>query len=132
MNLADSYTFDGTIFIGNTGLAPPLCHQSRLAIELSPTRSYNRDESGEYRGTTLINTKFYNWTQSDTGCEQDSKPIRFDDFQLNIFANNAAHRFENIESDISLDLDLSLIDEYMDNVIIEASSGCIIFLSFIP
>jgi len=122
VNLADSYTFDGTIFIGNTGLAPPLCHQSRLAIELSPTRSYNRDESGEYRGTTLINTKFYNWTQSDTGCEQDSKPIRFDDFQLNILANNAAHRFENIESDISLDLDFSLIDEYMDDVIIEVSS----------
>lgn len=125
----DNLVFDGTTFIGQTTFADRDCHRrgEKVAIHLDPYRlsetilwNYN----GKHTGTTVLNAKFLNWSQEDTGCPSEvATPLKFFSHQTFIKKYQAPHVFEDLFFDNpNYSVDAIMPGSGIDDVQIEVSS----------
>lgn len=119
----DNVIFDGTHFIGQSEFSSKNCGSSKIGIQLDPYKLHETHRGAVgYRGTTVRNATFENFSLEDTGCSSYSAPIKFADHQTFLEAYQAPHTIENIQVDSPFTLDACMPGSGIDDVVVEIAS----------
>lgn len=107
----DDIVFKNADFYGHTGLNDAVrCHRQTTAGLFLHGFKQSNSATSTAKGSTLIGTKFHNFSPSETGCT-NLQALSFTDSQQFVHDFLASHVFENVRfDDPSLGLDVSLID----------------------